>query len=102
MGGVELAKKFVRAVVGETKIAAEELLVEDGCAKKAPHLLFFDRIARSRQNVTSPGENRAGDLPLQRRKKGELTLFKGENRIAAAQLNAVGGNDVINIAGIDG
>ncbi len=99
--GAELAKKFAGGIVREAEITVDEFLIEDRSAEKTPHLLFFDRIARSRQNVTAPGKDGAGNLLIERREKGERPLFKGENGIAAPQLDVIGGCDAINIGGID-
>ncbi len=51
--------------------------------------------------MAAPGKNSAGNLPIERREKGERTLFKGENGVAAAQLDVIGGGDAIDICGID-
>lgn len=99
--GVELPEKFPGGVVRETQIAVDEFLVEDRRAEKTPHLLFFYRIARDRQRVTTPGKHGARNLPIQREEKGEGTFLKRENRLATAQLDVVCGRDAINSRGID-
>jgi hypothetical protein len=99
--GLELAKKFAGGIVGEAEITADEFLVEDGRAEKTPHLLFFDGIARSRQHVAAPGKNGAGNLAIEGEEKGEGTLLEGENRVAAAQLDVIGGSEAIDVCGID-
>ncbi len=96
-----MAKKFVCGIVREAQIAVDEFLIEDRSAKKAPHLLFFDRITRGRQDMTAPGIDGARNPPIERREKGERPLFKGENGIAAPQLDVIGGSDAINIGDID-
>ncbi len=75
--GAELAEKFAGGIVREAELTVEELLIEDGSAEKTPHLLFFDRIARGRQNVTAAGKDGAADLSVERGEKGERTLVKG-------------------------
>src|SRR5258708_29305551 len=99
--GAELAKEFVGRTVCEAKITVDEFLVEDGGAKKTPHLLLFDGFARRRQNVAAPGKDGAGNLPVKRRKKAERPFVKGEDGVAAPQLNAIGGRDAISIGGVD-
>src|SRR5437879_9916814 len=94
--GVELPEKFAGGVVRETQIAVDEFLVEDRRAEKTPHLLFFYRIARDRQRVTTPGKHGARNLPIQREEKGEGTFLKRENRLATAQLDVVCGRDAIH------
>jgi len=96
-----LAKKFAGRIVREAEIAVDEFLIEDGSAKKTPHLLFFDRIARRRQNVTAPGKDGARNLPIEGGEKGERALFEGENSIAAAQLDVIGGSDAVNTGRIN-
>src|ERR1700674_459463 len=97
IGGPELAVKFAGGVVREAEITVDEFLVEDGSAEKPPHLLFFDRIARGRQNVTTPGKDSAGNLPIERGEKDDRTFVKGEHGVAAAQLDVIGGSDAIDI-----
>ena len=99
--GVELPEKFPGGVVRETQIAVDEFLIEDRRSEKTPHLLFFYRIARDCQHVAAPGKNSAGNLPIERREKGEGTFLKRENRLATAQLDVVCGRDAINSRGID-
>ena len=53
IGGVKLAKKIVRCVIGEAHIGAEEFLVQDGSAEKVSHLLLFHWLARKRQSVAA-------------------------------------------------
>ena len=101
IGGVELPKKLVRGVVRETEISVAEFLIEDGCPEKAAHLLFFDRIAWDGQNMTAPEKDSTSDLPVERGEKGERALFKGENSIATAKLDAIRGSEVINVGGVD-
>jgi len=97
IGGAELAEKFARGVVREAEITVDEFLIEHGSAEKTPHLLFFDRIAWGRQNVAAPGKDSAGNLPIERGEKGDRTFVKGENGVAAAQLDVIGGSDAIDI-----
>ncbi len=99
--GAELAKEFASSIVREPEIAVDKFLIEDRSAEKTPHLLFFDRIARGRQDVTAPGEDRARNLPIERKEKGERAFIKRENRIAAPQLDVIGRCDAINIGDID-
>ncbi len=101
MRGAELAKKFVRGIVRKAQISPDEFLIEDRSAKKTPHLLFFDGISRSRQNVAAAVEDGAGNLPVERGEKGECAFFKGEHGIPAPQLDAMGGRNAINVGGID-
>jgi hypothetical protein len=101
MRGAELAEKFVRSVVREAQISTDDFLVEHRSAQKTPHLLLFYRIARRCENVTSAGKDCAGNPPIERGKKGEHALFKGENGIAAPQLDVIGGNDAINVGRVD-
>ncbi len=99
--GAELAKQFARGIVREANITVAKFLIEDGSAEKSPHLLFFDRFARRRQNVTAPGKDSARNLPIERGEKRERPLFKGENGISTPQLDVMGGSEAINIGGID-
>ena len=99
--GAELAKEFASSIVREPEITVDKFLIKDRSAEKAPHLLFFDRVARSRQNVTAPGEDGARNLPVERREKGERAFIKRENCIAAPQLDVIGRCDAINIGDID-
>ena len=46
IGGVELAKEFVRGIVGETEISGVELLIKDRRTEEIGHLLLFDGITR--------------------------------------------------------
>jgi len=62
---LELAKQFAGGIVREAKITVKEFLIEDGSPEKTPHLLFFDWIARDRQNVTAPGKDYAGNLSFE-------------------------------------
>jgi hypothetical protein len=101
IGGVELAKEFLRGIVREANVTTDKFLVEDWSAKKTPHLLLFHGFARRRQNMTAPGKDGAGNLPVERGKETERSLFKGEDSVPAPQLNAIGGNDAINIGGVD-
>jgi hypothetical protein len=97
IGGAELAEKLAGSIVRKSEVTVDEFLIEDGSAEKTPHLLLFDRIARGRQNVTAPGKDCAGDLSIEREEKGEPSIFKRENGIAAAQLDVIGGSDAIDI-----
>src|SRR5437016_14165691 len=99
--GVELPEKFAGGVVRETQIAVDEFLVEDRRAEKTPHLLFFYRIARDRQRVTTPGKHGARNLPIQRQEKGAATFLKRDNHLATAQLNLGRRRDAIHTAGTD-
>src|SRR5258708_18157742 len=54
--GMKLAKEFVRGTVCEANITVNEFLVEDRSAKKTPHLLLFNGIARLSQNVAAPSK----------------------------------------------
>jgi hypothetical protein len=101
IGGVELPKKLAGGVVRETKISVAEFLIEDGCAEKTAHLLFFDQIAWDGQNMTAPEKDSTGDLPIERGEKCKRALFKGENGIATAKLDAIHGSEVINVRGVD-
>ena len=100
-GGTELTQKFFNGAVGEAEISAHKVLVEHGRAEKKSHLLFFDRLARRRQNVAAPGKDRTRNLPIEGRKKSECPLFEREDGIAPAQLNVMGESNAINIGGID-
>jgi len=97
IGGAELAEKFAGGIVREAEITVDEFLIEDGSAEKTPHLLFFDRIARGRQNVAAPGKDSAGNLPIEGEEKGDRAFVEGENGVAAAQLDVIGGSDAIDI-----
>src|SRR5437879_13770671 len=92
---------MVGGVVRGTRIAADGFRVEVRCAEKTPHLLFFYRIARDRQRVTTPGKHGARNLPIQREEKGEGPFVKRENRLATAQLDVVCGRVAIHTGGID-
>ncbi len=97
---MKLAKEFVRGTVCEANITVNEFLVEDRSAKKTPHLLLFNGIARRSQDVSAPGKDGAGNLPVERGEKPERPFFKGKNRVPAPQLNAIGGSDAIHIGGV--
>lgn len=96
-----MAEELIRGVVGEAEVGGEELLIQNGCAKEIAHLLFFDGIAWQSQCVAAAGEDYAGDLAIERGKEGERTFVKREDGIASAELDAIGGGDVIDGRWID-
>jgi hypothetical protein len=51
--------------------------------------------------MTAAGENRACDISVNRGEKGEGTFFEGENGIAAAELDPVSGDDMVDGGSID-
>src|SRR5260370_11653235 len=90
-------KELVRGTVCEANITVNEFLVEDRSAKKTPHLLLFNGIARRSQNVAAPRKDGAGNLPVERGEKPERPFFKGKNRVPAPQLNAIVGSGRLDI-----
>src|SRR5258708_12071551 len=64
-GGTELTQKFVDGVVREAEVGANKILIENRRAEKKTHLLFFDGLPRRRQDMASPGKDRARNLPVQ-------------------------------------
>lgn len=101
MNCTKLPKEFAGSIVCKTKVAADDFLIEHGSAEKTPHLLFFYGIARRGKNVTTAGKDRAGNLPVERGEKGDVSFFKGDNSFAAPKLDVIGGNDVVDIGGIN-
>src|SRR5260370_42319951 len=51
--------------------------------------------------MTAPEKDSTSDLPVERGEKCKRALFKGENGIAAAKLDAIHGSEVINAGGVD-
>src|SRR6202012_2328379 len=88
-GAAEFAEEFGGGVVGEAKIEIGEGFVENRGPEEAGHLLLFDGVVRSGDDVTAAGENGAGHLAFVRREEGELAGFEGEVAGAAAKLDAV-------------
>ena len=52
-GLFKLAKKFGGGVIGEAQANRGKVLIEDGRAEKAGHLLLLDRTARDGQRVAA-------------------------------------------------
>ena len=59
------------------------------------HLLFFHRFARKGQGVAAAGEDEAGDVAVDGRKKASSAFFKIDFDVAAAELDAIGCIDLI-------
>jgi len=64
-------------------------------------LLLFDGVAGESENVPAARKNGAGDLVIERRKKNQLALIKGDFGIAATQLDAMLGFNLINGSGVE-
>jgi hypothetical protein len=65
------------------------------------HLLFFDGVARKCEGVAAARKDEAGDASVHGSEKGQLAYFEGDEHIAAAEFDAIGGNDLICGRGID-
>ena len=100
-GTVQLRVEVLGRVVGETDVDGNELLVENGRAEKAGHLLLFDGIPRESKGVAESGEDHAGDAAVKRLVKGELSLFEGEDDVRLTELNAVRGGDGVNLMRVE-
>jgi len=104
---VELAQEIVGSVIGEAHIGGEEFLVQNGSAQKVSHLLFLDRFTRERQSVAAAGEDEAGDAAVHGSQKSKFAFFKIDFHVAATELDAVGGRELvggrrIETQGVDG
>ena len=97
----EFAEKFGGGVVGEAEVDVGESFVENGRAEEAGHLLFFDGVAGSGDDVAAAREDCAGDLALEGSEEGELSEIESEVAVAAAELDAIGGGDFVDGGGID-
>jgi hypothetical protein len=64
-------------------------------------LLLFGGVAGESENVAAAGKNDAGDFVIERSKKNQLTLIKGNFRIAATQLDAMLRFNLISGSGIE-
>src|SRR5260370_16974925 len=98
---LQLPEKLIHGVVGESEIGGCEILIKDRSAKKIGQLLFFERVAWSGQNVPPAGENRAGNLAVERTKEGQKAVVEEQLSIAAAELDAVGGLYFVGCRRID-
>jgi len=96
-----LAKEFVRGGIGEAKISRKKVLIENGRPEEIAHLLLLRRVARESQGMAAAGKDCARDIPFKRGEKGKGAFFEGEDCIAAAELDPVGGSDVIDGGRID-
>jgi hypothetical protein len=76
VGTLQIAAQFNSCVIRKTQVSTPEILIDHGRAEKTGELLLFDRVARNRQNVPAAGEDRAGDLAIERSKEPEITLFE--------------------------
>jgi len=65
------------------------------------HLLFLCRVARESKGMAATREDGASDPPVESGEKGKRAFFEREDSIAAAELNVVGGSDVVNRGRID-
>ncbi len=101
IGRAKLTKKFLCGAIGETNISADKVLIQNRCTQEIAHLLLLDRITREGEGMAAAGEDGAGDMAIDRGEKSECTFFKGENCITTAELDAIGGSDVIDGGGID-
>ncbi len=90
MGALQIAAQLRFGIVRKTQISAAEILVDHRSAEKTRQLLFFDRVARNREDVSATGEDGAGNVATERRKESEIALFKEKFGIATAQFNATG------------
>ena len=100
-GTIELFEQVLRRVIGEASVDGDELLVQDGCAEEASQLLFFPGVARESQGVANPGKNETGDAALEGLKKGQLALFKRDDQVALAKLDAICGRNGVDVLGIE-
>src|SRR5260370_42308553 len=62
---------------------------------RAPSFPGAVTFSRDRQNVTAPGKDGARNLPIEWGEKGERPFLKGEDGVAAAQLDVTGGEEWI-------
>jgi hypothetical protein len=76
-------------------------LIENGRPKELAHLLFLCRVARESKGMAATREDCASDVPVEGGEKGKRAFFEREDSIAAAELNVVGGSDVVNGGRID-
>lgn len=98
---MELAKEFDWGIVGEAEIGGDDVLVEDRSTKEQIHLLLLNGFARKSQDMAATGEDGAGNLSVERRKKSQSAFFQGEHGVAAAQLDAIVGNDMVEGGRVD-
>ena len=75
-------------VVREAQVGGCEILINHWRTEKMSELLLFYRIAWSGQDVAPAGEHCASDFAVYRGEKRQVTFFKKELSIAAAQLDA--------------
>ena len=64
-------------------------------------MLFFNGVAGKSENVAAAGKDSAGDLVIERRKKNQLTLIERDFGIAATQLDAMLGLNLISGSGVE-
>jgi hypothetical protein len=65
------------------------------------HLLFLDWITRDREDMAAAGEYSTSDAAIEGGEESDMAFFKGEDGIATAKLDAVGGSDAVDSGGID-
>jgi hypothetical protein len=101
LGRAELRQQLLPRSIREVEVAAGECLIENRGAQKTSHLLLLDGIAGHRKYVAAARENGSRHPPLERGEESEGSLVKGNDRIAAAKLNAIVGGQLVHLGRID-
>jgi hypothetical protein len=94
-------EEIIGGVISEADVGAEKYLIENRSAEKTRHLLFFDDLAREGQSMTAAGEDEAGDATVDGSEESEFAFFEIDLHIAAAKLNAVGGDKLVGGSGVE-
>ncbi len=64
------------------------------------HLLLFDGVARYGKDVTATEKDGASGAALEQLQESELALLERELYVTAAELNAIGGLNVVERGGV--
>jgi hypothetical protein len=86
---LKLGQEVLQGVIGETKIAGKELLIEDRSAEKAGDLLFFSGIAGQSEDVSEAGKEETGNTALERLKKHEFSIGERNNHVGLMKFDAI-------------
>lgn len=64
------------------------------------HLLLFHDLARESKGMATAGENEAGNAAVDGCQEGEFPFLKVNLDVAAAEFDAIGGDELVSGSGI--
>jgi hypothetical protein len=100
-GFVKLPEQVGGGVVGEAQASRSKVLIQNRRTQKMRHLLLFDGIARSGEDMAATVKHSTGDPAFVQLEESELALLKRELDVSATQLNAIGRLNVVERGRVD-